>query len=69
MSVDLVEYYAADAPTGIPSYDSIVQQCAAAGYSQNGIDFKVEGIPPSVILGLSFQRLLKLSNYRKLVKA
>jgi len=44
MSVDQVEYYAADAPTDIPSYDSIVQQYAAAGYSQNGINFKVEGI-------------------------
>ena len=45
MSVEEVEYYAADAPTDLPSRDTIVQQCAAAGYCQNGICFEVEGIP------------------------
>jgi len=45
MSVEEVEFYAADAPTDLPSRDSIVQQCVAAGYCQNGICFKVEGIP------------------------
>ena len=45
MSVDQVEFNAADAPADIPSYDSIVQHCDAAGYSKNGVCFKVEGIP------------------------
>jgi hypothetical protein len=44
MSVEKVEYHAADAPADLPSRDTIIRDCAAAGYCQNGICFKVEGI-------------------------
>ena len=45
MSVEEVEYYAAGAPAGLPSRDSIIQHCAAAVYCHNGVCFKIEGIP------------------------
>jgi hypothetical protein len=45
MSSDQVEYHAADPPADLPSCDTIVQQCAAAGFRQNGICFEVEGSP------------------------
>jgi hypothetical protein len=42
-SVDQVEHRATPIPAGLPSCDTIVKLCADAGYSQNGIDFLVEG--------------------------
>jgi hypothetical protein len=45
MSSDHVEYHAADPPADLPSCDTIVQQCAAAGFRQNGICFEVEDSP------------------------
>jgi hypothetical protein len=45
MSIEKVEYHAVDAPADLPSRDTIIRDCAAAGYCQNGICFKVEGIP------------------------
>ena len=40
-----IEFHVEDAPVNLPSCDSIVQHCDAAGYRQNGICFEIEGIP------------------------
>jgi hypothetical protein len=44
MSADKVEHYATDVPADLPSRDTIIQCCAAAGYRQNGTYFQVAGI-------------------------
>ncbi|CAA7259041.1 unnamed protein product [Cyclocybe aegerita] len=44
MSVEQLEYYAADAPADLPPRERIVQRCGT-GCFQNGICFKIEGIP------------------------
>jgi hypothetical protein len=45
MPDDQTELYAADVPQDLPSHDTIVKLCAAAGYSKNGIIIEVAGNP------------------------
>lgn len=45
MSDDQTELYVADVPQDLPSHDTIVKLCAAAGYSKNGISIEVAGNP------------------------
>lgn len=42
---DEIEHTADDLPANLPSLDTIVQHCAAAGYGQNGVCFEVDGVP------------------------
>jgi serine/threonine protein kinase len=42
---DQTELYVADVPQDLPSYDTIVKLCAAAGYNKNGISIEVAGNP------------------------
>lgn len=72
MSGDQVEYHTVDAPADLPSCDSIVQLCDAAGFCQNGVCFEIEGTPRFWIkygFGITLGEALTQDQVAKIVNA